>query len=274
MMLKLHGRRPAQVIGCMMVAAMLPLAACTPAPVDWTERRSMPAAAQPVQLRADGSMAVDSMALLAARVALPPGGVCPGSLRLARAGGTLFGVWWTVRPDSSAALRSSRSTDEGVSWSTPAAVDTLDRSVSGCHREPPAIAADSASGYVHVTYGLLAPEGPGLFFAHSMDRGVTFHAPVPILYGERLGRTSVAADGDAVVVGFEDPSSGTPRIGLALSHSMGHIFEERLVPLSDDNGAAYHPYTAVQGHRIAVAWERRADPTAPPVVLVRVGRLH
>ena len=258
----------------MMLAAMLPLAGCTPAPVDWTERHSVPAVAQPVELRADGSMAADSLALLAERVAPPAGGACPGSLRLARAGGTLFGIWWAVRVDSSAALRFSRSTDDGVSWSAPAAVDTLDRSVSGCRREPPAIAADSVSGYVHVTYGLLAPEGPGLFFAHSMDRGVTFHAPVPILYGERLGRTSVAADGDVVVVGFEDPGSATPRIGLALSHTMGHIFEERLVPLSDDNGAASHPYTAVQGHRIAVAWERRADPSAPPVVLVRAGRLH
>jgi hypothetical protein len=127
------------------------------------------------------------------------------------------------------------------------------------------------SGYVHVTYALQAAEGPGLFFSHSMDGGVSFHAPVPILYGERLGRTSVAADGDFVVVGFEDPNSSAPRIGLALSRTMGHIFEQRILPVSDDNGAATNPLTAVSGRRVAVAWETG---TAPAALIVRTGTIR
>jgi hypothetical protein len=153
-------------------------------------------------------------------------------------------------------------------------VDTSDKDVTGCRRLAPSIAADSTSGYVHITYAMLAPEGPGLFFAHSMDEGVTFHTPVAILYGDRLGRTSVAADGDIVVVGFEDPNSATPRVGLAISRTMGHIFTtgDRVLPVSEENDRATRPRVALRGRRVAVAWDRRlgAD-SAAAVVAVRTG---
>jgi hypothetical protein len=259
-------------------AAALALA-CSAPPVDWTAERAVaPPVGAPPGLTADGALLADTMSVLASRVAPPPGPLCPGSLRLARGGATLFAVWWAPRPDSGARLLSARSTDEGRHWSTPASVDTTDRAVTGCRREPPAIAADAASGYVHVTYALQAPEGPGLFFSHSMDGGVTFHSPVPILYGDRLGRTSVAADGNLVIVAFEDPNSTMPRIGLAMSRTMGHIFEERIVPVSDDNGAATRPLVAVRGHHVAVAWERRpeaaAGSAAAPLFAVRAGTVR
>jgi hypothetical protein len=160
-------------------------------------------------------------------------------------------------------------------WSEPSPVDTTDTGVTGCRRGPPSIAADSASGYVHVAYALRGREGPGLFFSHSMDAGATFHEPVPIVYGERLGRTSVASDGDHVAVAFEDPNSGMPRVGLALSRTMGHIFEERIVPVSSDNGRAWRPLVAVRGKRIAVAWERQeGSDVAAAVFAIKAGTLH
>jgi hypothetical protein len=254
--------------------ALAMLAACSEPPVDWSTARSSPPLESRAALTADGTLVVDSLAQRAAHVAAPEPR-CAGSLALARAGSRLFAAWWTVRADSSALLLSARSDDGGVSWSKPAEVDTTDASVSGCRRTPPSIAADSASGYVHVAYALRGREGPGLFFSHSMDAGAMFHEPVPIVYGERLGRTSVAADGDHVVVAFEDPNSATPRIGLALSRTMGHIFEERLIPLSTDDGAASHPLAAVRGRRIAVAWERRGrSETTPAVFAIRAGTLH
>jgi hypothetical protein len=124
-----------------------------------------------------------------------------------------------------------------------------------------------------VAYALRGREGPGLFFSHSMDAGEMFHEPVPITYGDRLGRTSGAADGDHVVVAFEDPNSATPRIGLALSRTMGHIFEDRLLPISTDNGAASRPLAAVRGRRIAVAWERRGSSDVPVVFAIKAGTL-
>ena len=253
----------------------LGLIGCAASPVDWTPQRvvARPAAAA-VALAADGMLHPDTMAALAERVSAPAGPLCVGSLRVAAARGTLFGVWWSPRPDSGVRLLAARSANGGRIWSTPAPVDTTDAGMSGCRREPAAIAADSASGYVHVTYALQAGEGPGLFFSHSMDAGVTFHAPVPILYGERLGRTSVAADGDLVVVAFEDPNSTTPRIGLALSRTMGHMFEHRILPVSDDNGPAIHPLTAARGRRIAVAWEPGGANGAPASLAVRTGTVR
>jgi len=243
-------------------------------PVEWSADRSATSRDSRVALTAEGALVPDSMALRAGRIA-PPARSCPGSLALSRAGSRLFGVWWSARPDSSARLLAARSDDDGATWSAPVSVDTTDTSVFGCRRAPPSIAADSASGYVHVAYSLRGREGPGLFFAHSMDAGATFHEPVAIVYGDRLGRTSVAADGDHVVVAFEDPNSVTPRIGLALSRTMGHIFEDRLLPLSSDNGDARHPLAAVRKRRVAVAWERRAaSDTAPAVFAIRAGTLH
>lgn len=261
------------VVACTALLA----ASCSDSPIEWTASSSAAWPAAPVSITAAGAVVPDRMMLMADSVTPPTGAVCPGSLRLARAGRILHAVWWAPRSDSAAWLLAAQSGDDGRSWSAAAPVDTLDRAVTGCTRAPASIAADSASGYVHVAYGLVAPEGPGLFFAHSMDGGRTFHSPVPITYGDHPGRTSVAADGDLVVVGFEDPNSMLPRIGLAVSRTMGHIFEHRLLPVSDDNGAATHPMTAVHGHRVAIAWHERAaagGPAATSALVVRSGVLH
>src|SRR5258705_946298 len=234
-------------------ARCLSIVACADRPVDWSPAR-VESTRDTVVVTPDGRLRPDSLAALAARLPSPDAAACAGSLVLARAGGRLFAAWWHVRPDSGALLLAAHTDDEGRHWSAPAPVDTTDVGATGCRRAPPSIAADSASGYVHVVFALVGKEGPGLFFAHSMDGGATFHAAVPIFYGERLGRSSVAADGDHVVVAFEDPNSRMPRVGLALSRTMGHIFEERILPISEDNGAAMRPLAAIPGRNGAVAW--------------------
>jgi hypothetical protein len=260
-------------IRSLVTGPLLVFAACTAEPVLWTEDRPVSTAPDAAVLAPDGELAADTLGALASRLT-PPSSACVGSLRLARASGTLYAVWWSPRPDSGARLLAARSSDEGTTWSAIAPVDTTDRGVAGCRRPALAIAADSASGYVHVSYALVAPEGPGLFFSHSMDGGATFHTPVPILYGDRQGLTSVAAAGDRVAVAFEDPNSATPRIGLALSRTMGHIFEDRILPVSDDNGSATHPLVAVRGRRITVAWQQRAAANGRIVFRIRTGTLH
>jgi hypothetical protein len=258
----------------LLLSVVVLLSACAEPPVDWSAERSASPADSLAALTAEGTLVPDTLMPRAARLSAPQPR-CPGSLVLARAGGRLFAAWWQVRADSSALLLAARSDDGGASGSTPARVDTTDPGVAGCRRAPPSIAADSASGYVHVAYALRGREGPGLFFSHSMDAGGMFHEPVPIMYGDRLGRTSVAADGEHVVVAFEDPNSATPRIGLALSRTMGHIFEERLLPVSTETGAASRPLVAVRGRRIAVAWERlRTNDVAPAVFAIKAGTLH
>ncbi len=248
------------------------LAACTGSGVQLSAARAEAAGAGAILIDATGAAHPDSLAPRAAQLVIPGVNACPGSMALARAGAELHAVWWQPRADSSAALLSAHSSDDGVTWSASVPVDTTDRGTTGCRRPPASLAADDRTGYVHVSYGMVAPEGVGLFFAHSMDRGRMFHSPVPIVYGERATRTAVAADGDHVAVAFEDPTSGTPSIGLALSRTMGHIFEERVFPVSDDNGAALHPLVSVSGDRVAVGW-RGNGPAAGATVRVRTGRL-
>jgi hypothetical protein len=265
--------RPSGRLGSLGMIA-LACVTCAAPPVEWDPPRAAAIPQGSVVLGANGALRADTMAALAGSVTPPPGPVCAGSLRLAAARRALFAIWWAPRADSGARLLAARSTDGGRSWSAPAPVDTTDVGVTGCRREPAAITADSTSGYVHATYALQAAEGPGLFFSHSMDGGVTFHAPVPILYGEQLGRTSVAADGDLVVVAFEDPNSTMPRIGLALSRTMGHIFEHRILPVSDDNGIATHPLAAVHGRRVAVAWRSGPPDSSGTTLSVRSGTVR
>ena len=260
---------------CATIAALCgAIIGCADGPVAWSTAR-VDSTQVAVVVTPEGTLLPDSLATLAAHLPSPDAAACPGSLALARAGRWLYAAWWRARPDSGAVLLAARTADDGRHWSAPAPVDTTDVGVAGCRRAPPALAADSASGYVHVAFALTGREGPGLFFAHSMDGGATFHAPVPIFYGDRLGRASVAADGDHVVVAFEDPNSRTPRVGLALSRTMGHIFEERILPVSDDNGAATRPLAALRGRRLSVAWERRppSDSTAA-LVAIRSGTLR
>jgi hypothetical protein len=265
------------------VALILGIAACTEPPVRWGDSSAAPPPAVP-EMR----LAVDP----AGRVHwLPPepvpsgvpsdSGACPGSLRVARAGPRdVYAVWWHPRPDSSATLFAARSSDGGQSWREIAPVDTADRGGHGCRRPAPSVAADASTGYVHVAYSLVAPDAPGIFFAHSMPGQFTFHAPVPVIYGERPGRTSVAASGDIVAVAYEDPNGAEPRVGLALSRTLGHTFEHR-VRVSTGVGAAVEPRVALAGWTVAVAWRQGrsarglAGDLAPAVgpMMVRLGEL-
>lgn len=197
-------------------------------------------------------------------IAAVPNGACPGSLRTARSGPDVYGAWWQVRDDSSSILMVGRWSDGGKRWAIAEPADTLDRSRRGCTRPPPAIAADSATNYVDIAYFLEAKEGPGIFFTHSMDArqlgsgdGI-FHAPVPVIYGDQPANVSVAADGDKLVVAYEDPNGEQSRVGLALSRTMGHIFEQRLL-VSQVDLPARDPVVALRGDSVTVQWSERPD---------------
>jgi hypothetical protein len=254
---------------------LLPLAlttaACDNAPVAWEPPVTAAAVALPGRLQLDPAgphFTTDTATLVAPAVP----GACPGSVRVALSGtsGTeRYVAWWAPRTDSSAALLSARSTDGGRSWSVPEPVDTADHRPVGCVRPAPAIAADSSSGYVHVAYSMRDAQGAGIFFSHSMDRGRMFHWPVTITYGDHLTDVAIAVHGDTVAIAYVEPSSDHPQLGLALSHTMGHIFENRLtVPSSTD---ASDPAIAIAPGRIGVAWIHHIPGGATSLV-TRIGR--
>lgn len=280
-----------------------PMTATTP-----TGAGTRPPAATTVALRTPDTLTV------AAPPPDPTGTRCPASLRLARAprpagaahaghamqlsmpaaataapAAGVVAVWWATRPDQSAALYLSRTTDGGRTWAAPLAVDTLDRSESACDRPAPSVAVDSLDGYVHVAYSMQAPEGPGVFYAHQMDPRAAFERPQVIVYGDRPSATSVSSRGDRVVVAYEDPNTGgRPFVSLALSRTAGHTWAER-VPVTGGSVAAERPVVALRGRdQVLLGWVERtaprvlegtSDPRAavtalPSGVVVRVGRLR
>jgi len=113
---------------------------------------------------------------------------------------------------------------------------------------------------VHVAYFLEPAAGSGIFFAHSMDSAATFHAPVPIVFGRNPSHVSVAARGDRVVVAYEDPNAEHPLVGVALSNTMGHLFENR-TQATTDNASAIRPTVRLGNDSIFLWWtEGSHDP--------------
>jgi len=267
----------------------LGVAACERPAVAWEEPRqsTAPAGGDAVPFTAGVTVtaAGDVHPATAGDIAALPdsgGRLCSSSVRLAvraRAAAAdgqpeTYAAWWAVRPDSSALLLAARSGDGGRTWARTLAVDTLDRSGRGCARPAPAVAVDSANGFVHVAYFMEAPEGPGLFYAHLMDPRVRFEPAAVVVYGERPSAASVASHGDTVVVAYENPNGERPRVELAISYTAGHLFDRRGVLVSSPSIAAEAPSVALAGRRLAVAWLERPTPASPPVVVVRQGELR
>lgn len=223
---------------------LLILVACKAEPVTWGE---------PV-FRGGPPSPHDSIS----RTSLVDAAMCPVSVRVAAAGNLTYAAWWRVNGDSSASLMVARAAGGGT-WGNPVVADSTDHSNRGCGRPAPAIAVDTVTGYVHVAYFLEPAEGPGIFFAHSMDSAATFHSPVPIVFGKTPARVSVATHGDKVAVAYEDPNALQPMIGVALSKTMGHIFEARM-QATPDNGRAMQPIIRIDGDSLRLWWsEYSAD---------------
>jgi hypothetical protein len=179
---------------------------------------------------------------------------CIRSIRTAASTTDLFRVWWSSRSDSSVVLSMQHSKQQGRSWEPPVEVESRDRGRRGCDRPAPGIFYDPTTGYVHLVYFIEAGDGAGVFFAHSMDNGAMFHSPVPVVYGSSPSVASVAGHGDSVVVVFEDPNSRTSRIGIVLSHTTGHIFEQRGQATPDDVPAVA-PWVSLDHRKVTVWWK-------------------
>jgi hypothetical protein len=218
--------------------------ACAEPPVSWSDVVTQDVPAEPRESVSE------------ARGVLPAG--CEATLRIARSGSETFAAWFNSHPDSTAELVVARLQPAG--WAKPVIADSTDDGTRGCGRPAPSIAIDPMNGYVHLAYFIEPRGGGGVFFAHSMDSGATFHAPVPIVYGKNPSRTSVASHGDRVVVAYEDPNSNQPLIGLALSRTTGHIFEDRVVATSN-SGRALQPVVRVGEDSVRLWWsEYSANP--------------
>ena len=181
---------------------------------------------------------------------------CMQSVRSTAVAHELVRAWWSMRADSSVVLSLQHSLD--TTWQAPIEIDARDRGHRGCIRPAPGLFYDSASRYVYVAYFIEGADGAGVFFAHSMDDGSMFHSPVPVVYGRTPSVAAVAGHGDSVVVVFEDPNSTTPRIGIVLSRTTGHIFEQR-DEVTPEEIPARAPWVALAHDTITVWWKVRDE---------------
>ena len=241
------------------LAILLAISACEPAPVAWNEAvRLDPAAVAAAgahwQLALDRQGIPGAQRTDAPRFAYTPA-ICPGSVVTARERGRDWhAAWWAARADSSVALLVSRSPDDGATWTPPLAADARDRGRRGCARPAPAIAADSATGFVHVAYYLESEGGGGEWLVHSMDHGAMWHPPVALAFGADPAWASVAAIGDTVSVAFESPNAHEGWIMLTLSTSAGHLIDFTLPAVSGRSVPAHDPKVTMRGRTLAVAW--------------------
>jgi hypothetical protein len=247
---------------------LVSLVACDTGPVAWEETRTLgasTASGEALQLeRGDVSVA---------RAELPtsssPVNACPNSVVYAKlAGDEWHRAWWSAASNGRVRLLASRSGDAGTTWSDPVVVDTSDVSGLGCRRPAPAIAADSITRYVHLVYYLVPKTGAGVWYAHSMDGGITWHSNYGLIYGDDPARADVAADGERVGIVYELPNAAERRVGLTLSRDGGHSFLPPVI-VSSSSGEAAAPRVAVRRNQVAVAWTGRGGEVIAQVGVLR-----
>jgi hypothetical protein len=211
-----HGRALTFVL---IAALWLSVAACSNDAIEWKE------------IRLDGPPLPASLAF---GHVWPRSPRCEASVRAARKGSRLLAAWWAARNDSSGLLLVSQSPDGGKTWTPPVVADSTDRSVRGCGRPPPAIAADSASGYVYLAYFAEPASAAGFSSRIRWTADGRFHRPVPIVFGDNAAWVSVS------VQAIEWPSrtkirTVSSRVLASLpSRSMGHIFKPGELVSSDN----------------------------------------
>ncbi|MGH9889203.1 MAG: hypothetical protein ACREBE_26955, partial [bacterium] len=114
-----------------MLRRLVPLlfvVACDTDPIAWQDPHAVPTPPSAARLRLDSAGRATFVSAADSTPIAPPAapGMCKASFRTARGTTRLYGAWWSVRPDSSAALYTASSADGGRTWGTPSAVDTLD----------------------------------------------------------------------------------------------------------------------------------------------------
>lgn len=230
-------------------AVLVTTAGCDATRVRWAEPQGAPGdTLGALVVGGDGTIGFVHPAMVAASPA--DSSRCENSLVVAADGNRLYAAWLRRRPDSTVAVVSSRS-DDGRAWTAVNVVDSVDIGKFGCDRPGPSIA--TAEGWVHVAYSLKAPEGYGVFFAHSMDEMPMFHTPMTVIYGDRLSATAAAAQGMRVAIAYEDPSGSGKRIDVALSKTQGHTFDRRERG-SPDEMSASNPRIAIRDSVVALSF--------------------
>lgn len=265
----MHLRHGIRIVYAAALAAGI--VACDQEPIEWKDPAELPGRDTVGRLSIDSSghsRLVTAAEPVAVVPEIPGTALCSGSARTVKGTVHVFAAWWGMRRDSGATLFVAEGKGSPTLWDKPLAVDTTDESSAGCDRPPPSVTA--VGDDVFIAYSLHAPEGRGVFFAHTM--GGMVHEPVPVVYGERVVATAIAAEGDRVVVAYEEPNGSRRRIDVAISETQGHTFDWH-VPASRDVDVARTPDIALAGTELAVSWMATGHSDSTASRVVRLGRL-
>jgi len=233
--------------------------ACTPEPVEWTK------------LSTDAPTAFTAPAYVIPVNLKLPSTACPNSLAVAQMSATeQHATWWQTDSSGKAQLALARTSDAGVSWSIRPLAESRARANVPCSYPPPAIAADSATGYVHLVYFLQPTEGAGLWYTHSMDRGRSWHAATALIFGDAPARSSIAADGWLLAIAYEAPYAPSRQIWLTLSRDAGHTFERGL-SVTQGSMLAVNPRVLLDSRSISVIWTERSQNAVTERTVTRDG---
>ncbi len=126
--------------------------------------------------------------------------------------GTLYLAWRKIFEGDVRDIVVARSTDKGISWEEPRRVAEDDWVFPGCPHAGPALTVDP-SGALHVAWYTGRESAPGLFYTKSVDAGLSFQAPTPLLSDAWVppSQVSLGAESDGTLwVAWEERRLDVP----------------------------------------------------------------
>lgn len=172
--------------------------------------------------------------------------------------GIVYLAWRAVLPGNVRDIVVARSTDGGVSWSTPVRAHADDWVFDGCPHAGPSMQVD-ATGRLHIAWWTGRNGAAGVYYAHSNDGARTFSTPIALGVAEfsRPAHAQLAlADSETVVAVWDDGTVQPPRVRVRVSRDGGTTFGPP-VDASASNRVAGFPVAGAVGDSLVVAWSER-----------------
>jgi hypothetical protein len=168
-------------------------------------------------------------------------------------------AWRAVLPGNVRDIVVARSTDGGITWSSPVRAHADDWVFDGCPHAGPSMQVDE-SGRVHVAWWTGKEGAAGAYYARSDDRGRTFGDPVTLGTAafSRPAHVQLAlVDGETIVAAWDDGTLATPRIRVRVSRDGGRTFASAVDASAPDRAAGF-PVVGAVGDSLVLAWSERS----------------
>ncbi|MGH7554666.1 MAG: sialidase family protein, partial [Longimicrobiales bacterium] len=165
--------------------------------------------------------------------------------------GTLYVAWRDVGDGNIRDVVVARSSDGGATWSSPTFVHRDAWRIEGCPHAGPALAVD-AKDRLHVGWYTGAEGRVGIYYSLSQDGGRTFGEPAPVMVGDwvPISQVRLAAEGDEVMIAWDDRRNDDPSIRTARSRG-GLVIKDEV-----DTGLGTSPALSARARLHAIAWLR------------------